>query len=67
MLSVSRVNSSRNSLKEQPVGFCCGQQRMTRHKDTVEMMNSADKNSNDFGVRPVSVKRTLNPVLYLLW
>ena len=37
---------------------------MTRHRDIVELINSADNNSNDFGVRAMSVKRTLNPVLY---
>lgn len=37
---------------------------MTRRVDTVEQTNSAEKNSNDLGDRPVSVKRTLNPVLY---
>ena len=63
-LSISSVNSSRNSLKVQHVDFCCGRYRVIRRRDTVEVMNSADKNSTDLGSKPMSVIRTLNHVLY---
>ena len=63
-LSISSVNSSRNSLKVQHADFYCGRYRMIKRRDTVDVMNSADKNSNDLGSKPMSVRRTLNPVLY---
>ena len=52
----------KNSLKVQHVDFCCGRYRVIKRRDTVEVMNSADKNSNDLGSKPMSVRRTLNPV-----
>ena len=55
-LSISIVNSSRNSLQVQHVDVYCGRYRMIKRRDTADAMNSADQNSNDLGSKLMSVR-----------
>ena len=60
-LSISSVNSSRNSLKMQHIDFCCGRYRVIRRRHKVEVMKSDDKNSNDLGTKPVLYSKAIPP------